>query len=430
MSNQFDLSKREIEILELLATGASNKEIAYKLTISSNTVKVHLRNIYEKIGVGSRTEATVLALQQSLVDVNGITNGEAYSTAGMAQRTGVLQRWGRAPFLVILVLFIGLLSTLIVFIFNERNTANQPYVVTPDENRWQQKADMPTARSHLALATYDGLIYAIGGEEEGGVTGANERYDPSLDRWERLPGKPLPVADIQAAVVGGKIYVPGGRMVSGEITDRMEVYDPFSGTWSEALKLPWPVSAYALVAYEGKLFLFGGWDGERYRAETLIFDPELLEWVLGDPMPAARGFEDAAVATDAIYVVGGQSDQGWLDLSIIYDPEYDELEEAESWQTMVSMPVTEYTIRVLGLADIVHVLEGVEGQDKTKIYSFFPRSDEWRLASILPIELYSYSGVIGSGTEIYIVGGANQGRPSSSVYAYQAIYVISLPLVQ
>ncbi len=75
-----ELSERELEILKLLATGLSNKEIAAQLFLSLNTVKVHLRNIFAKLGVQSRTEATLIAIQRGYVSVPGTAvpaNGEA-----------------------------------------------------------------------------------------------------------------------------------------------------------------------------------------------------------------------------------------------------------------------------------------------------------------------------------------------------------------
>jgi len=71
MTEPVELSERELEILRLVATGASNKEIAVKLSISPNTVKVHLRNILAKIGAVSRTGATVIAMRLGLVQSVG-----------------------------------------------------------------------------------------------------------------------------------------------------------------------------------------------------------------------------------------------------------------------------------------------------------------------------------------------------------------------
>ncbi|MGF1506895.1 MAG: response regulator [Anaerolineae bacterium] len=51
------LSPRERDVIVLLAEGLTNQQIAERLTVSENTVRFHLKNIYEKIGVNNRTEA-------------------------------------------------------------------------------------------------------------------------------------------------------------------------------------------------------------------------------------------------------------------------------------------------------------------------------------------------------------------------------------
>jgi len=63
------LTGREIEVLTLLARGRSNKEIAAKLFIGETTVKGHLRNVFAKLNVLSRTEATSTALRRGLIQL-------------------------------------------------------------------------------------------------------------------------------------------------------------------------------------------------------------------------------------------------------------------------------------------------------------------------------------------------------------------------
>jgi DNA-binding NarL/FixJ family response regulator len=61
------LTQRELEVLRLVARGRTNKEIAEELFISLATVERHVANIYRKIGVRSRVEATAYALGRDLV---------------------------------------------------------------------------------------------------------------------------------------------------------------------------------------------------------------------------------------------------------------------------------------------------------------------------------------------------------------------------
>jgi DNA-binding NarL/FixJ family response regulator len=62
------LTERELTILRLVAEGLSNLDIACKLYVTEQTVKFHLSNIYRKLGVGNRTEATRYAYRNGLID--------------------------------------------------------------------------------------------------------------------------------------------------------------------------------------------------------------------------------------------------------------------------------------------------------------------------------------------------------------------------
>jgi DNA-binding NarL/FixJ family response regulator len=61
------LSERELEILQLMAKGAANKEISSQLNIAQSTVKTHIANIFQKLAVNDRTEAVTQALKKGII---------------------------------------------------------------------------------------------------------------------------------------------------------------------------------------------------------------------------------------------------------------------------------------------------------------------------------------------------------------------------
>ena len=64
------LTKRELDVLKLLAVGMFNKEVGKRLEISERTVKNHVSNIFKKLGVTDRTQAAVFSIRNNLVQIH------------------------------------------------------------------------------------------------------------------------------------------------------------------------------------------------------------------------------------------------------------------------------------------------------------------------------------------------------------------------
>jgi DNA-binding NarL/FixJ family response regulator len=76
--SEYSLTQREHDILELLAEGKSNREIAGRLYLSEKTVKAHLAAIFRKLGVTNRTQAAMMAVQMGVGPVPGALLTEQY----------------------------------------------------------------------------------------------------------------------------------------------------------------------------------------------------------------------------------------------------------------------------------------------------------------------------------------------------------------
>jgi len=423
-----ELTEREREILRLIASGASNKDIALQLFISPNTVKVHLRNIFAKIGAASRTEAAVYAIREGIAQAadlpalaHATQESPAVIPAPLETKNKTYYFWIAA---LITVLLAGVVALMVRTTRAPTIAVASPEPAATPLPRWQARADLPTARGGLAVAVYENQIYAIGGETTQGVTGVMEQYDVASDTWKALTPKPLPVTDINAAVIGGQIYIPGGRLASGRVTDVLESYDPRRALWERRAPLPVALSGYALAAFEGKLYIFGGWDGQKFLATVYEYDPGQDNWIERTPMPTARGFAGAAIAGGKIYVIGGTAGKQALAVNEEYLP------ERGAWSRRAPLPEGRYAMGVASIADILYVVGGV-GQIGASLLplQYVHQQDQWQEFESPFSQRWSHLGLVPFQTQLYGVGGWQNNMPAAQNLSYQAIYTILIPVI-
>jgi DNA-binding CsgD family transcriptional regulator/N-acetylneuraminic acid mutarotase len=466
------ISEREREILRLVATGATNQQIAHQLNISINTVKVHLRNIFGKIGVASRTEATVFAVRNGLVQISeaavaptavaDVLPNEAEPLLApldaadiFTDTPDVAHEWTTTPIEPIVVvhppaarrwlwllgggLLTALLIAVIITFYVTRSsmpvipTAAPPSAseLTPDtRTRWKTLAPMPSGRSGFALTSYNSdtnhYFYVVGGETNGTVSNQLLRYEPGSNTWTALTSKPTAVSDIQAEVIGNKVYVPGGRLASGTISDAFESYDPRRDKWATLKPLPGKLSGYALAAFEGKLYLFGGWDGQNYHAEVWQYDPDLDKWSAKSPMQTARAFADTAVPErqGRIYIIGGENASGALTANESYNPAEDD-GSGRPWSTKAPLPEPTSHLAVATTGRTIFVIGGSNAGKQLLQYSV--ALDSWK-PDTLPIEPLRDLRAEANIDKLYIIGGQNGSTSSMATYEYQANYNVFLPI--
>ena len=452
-----ELSEREREILKLVATGASNKEIALQLFISANTVKVHLRNVFVKIGVISRTEAAMYAVKKGLVtgvspqlravetqDTVGMENPSAdtVSSGKMPNpeppMNGVLEKPELAPSrrtrygVVVVVLSVVLVTLVATLVLILRRTPSLLGVTgkTATANtfqRWSRLADMPTARSGLAAVSVENQVYAIGGTTLNGITGIVEQYDPQSDTWQSGASKPLPVSDVSAVVIGGKIYVPGGVTVSGQVTDALEIYDPVLKRWEQGASLPEARSAYAIATFEGKLYLFGGTDGASITATTFVYIPQQNLWINQPSMPTARVWASAAVANSKIHVIGGFDGKQSLTTHEIFQPQES---SPIAWSNGVSLPQGRQGLCAVTIADFLFVFGGINADsvNLTPI-QLVPQDIEWHEMDDWKFDNLSKFGAVVMNGRVFVIGGMSDQNLINRVLSVQVMYTIMFPAV-
>lgn len=426
------LSDRELEILKLIATGASNKEIGTSLSISPNTVKVHIANIFSKIGVVSRTEAAMYAVRIGLVQtsLNDVQKTDTITIDENRFNSKII--W---PSIFLVLIFIILSVGIGGYIIRSRmiKFAIPPTNLPNSTTSWKLLAPMVEPRSNFAYAINGNSIYVIGGIAKDGVTDSVESYNIANNSWSKRQSKPLAVSEVGAVLIGGKIYVPGGRKADGKITDVVEIYDPGLDKWSEGPKLPKGICGYSSLAIEGELTLFGGWDGKNYLNSVYIYNPSASNgWIELGSINNARAYAGVAFIDGKIYLIGGQGETGALtDNDVMTYGSIITNNMSLKWEKSTAMPTNRYKMGLTSIANMIYIVGGlgISGQP-LQAMRYIPQDNQWQSLETPISGAWEGLGLISNSTNLFVLGGKMGDVISNKMYTYQAVYTIALPVIR
>jgi DNA-binding CsgD family transcriptional regulator len=465
------LSEREMDVAVLLVTGATNNEIAERLVISPHTVKVHLRNIYEKLEVNTRTEASTLLLQKRWVALSGVEPAAPVTdpvpaaipdAEPLADIVGPIFAWQPYYLLAAIALAVSLLflppligqgATPASNLLSDSASMAQAQPVVNVYPRWELRTPLPAARSRFALISPgDNNLYAIGGEGAQGQILANVvAYNLIVNEWRPVAPLPQPLSNMAATTWNGEIYVAGGATdntadntsgnaadnATGEtdsltITNGLWRYSVGENLWQQIGVLPASLAGASLVAADDALYLLGGWDGQQmynqvWRLPLDIDDPDAdnpvtaSQWEVVAELPVARAFGGAVVVNDAIFVAGGYDGRRELDFAQRY------LFAEGKWQELPPLSTPRGGIQVLydGLA--VFVIGGGWQQPVNTLERFDPALGMWsHFPSPIEGEWRNLGASASESGYLYLLGGWSGGYLTTHMQ-YQSSFRTFLP---
>ena len=309
----------------------------------------------------------------------------------------------------------------------------------PATLQWTRKSDMPTARTGFATSVVNGTVFVIGGNiqlergEFGEIsTSTVEMYDPETDTWEQKSNMPTARSGVSVSVVDGKIYAIGGTKIKtiqvprgfnseSEELATVEMYDPVTDTWTQKADMPTPKKTMTCVV-NGKIYAIGGWltTNEKPHLETVeVYDPGTDTWAKAQSMNCARCSAAISVVNGKIYAIGGlgsppiqeQSDL-YLSSVEVFNPKTNQWQEG----TEMSAPKALHTASVIdGKIYVIggYFKEGREFKKLSTIEIYNPTTDHWLQEPDMPIGKWGHKTEVIDG-QIYIFGGG----PATSVQVY------------
>lgn len=450
------LSEREMEVARLLVTGATNAEIARELVISPHTVKVHLRNVFEKLQVGSRTEASMVLVQRGWVSVPGVEVPPPVEAPALVPVTEPplpdpaplddldappqLWQWGVVTMGLVAALLMIVLpgwvsrpkSSLSLLSDSGQTVVGKPVVESLP--RWEGQPALLPARSRMAAVQVNGRIFVAGGESAEGMTlDRLDIFDLATGQWEVGAALPAPRANLAMTLGGDDLVVAGGSRL--DITgDTLALYDDLAryhrdtDRWQEGGRLPQALAGAALVSQGDSLYLLGGWDGTAFHDEIWRLPLERIDraepddWEVITRLPAPAAWLGAVMVDRTLFVAGGYNGQRELADFGAYT-----LDSGE-WRTFAPLNVPRGGLVLVydgvsvvavggGWARTIQTHERYDALTNQWINIPSPVQGEWR-----------HLAAASDGGSIYLIGGWS-GEYLDTMLQYQSTFRALLPAI-
>lgn len=455
------LSDREMEVARLLVTGATNGEIARVLVISPHTVKVHLRNVFDKLQVSSRTEASMLLVKRGWVVVPGVGVAGAESPA-IQEEAPVVEApmiaepeplpnleaqprpWQLGIVLAALAIaFVTLLAppwiiapkSHVALLSDGGQTILGKPVLNNLPYRWEIQPSLSQPRSRMAAVVDGEKIYVIGGEgEEGAPLDLVEIFDLLTKQWQQASPLPAPRANLAVAIAGDDLIVGGGSRLDNSTDTDMTIYDDMlryhrdQDSWTLAGKLPLPLAGMALAVHGDRLYLVGGWDGQKMQdsvwelplAKIDSARPE--DWTVVTHLPEAKAWFGAVMVDDQLYVVGGYDGRRELADFAVYNVTSNE------WRHLASLTTPRGGVTLVYDGLTVLALGG--GWDNTiqNHERYDAPTDQWTTITSPISGEWRHFGAVASDGSVYIFGGWS-GAYLDSTLQFQSTFRALLPSI-
>lgn len=424
------LSERERQILHLVATGRSNQQIANELGISVNTVKVHLRNVFGKIGAASRTEASMYAVRAGIVTVDRVidarTTGEVEAPLVPTDKEVVVEQFG-APtstsedMVDVLPEAVArpqdLESLPVATPARSDAPEPQPAAVTAVVEQAAQPARTPmkprSTRMFVLLALCLVLV-ALGGIAVTWLVRLNQRVDDqaqdverfNLARWRELPALPTPRAGFAVAAIEDQLFVIAGENESG-VLNTVARFDTSSQNWVALAHKPNAVTDVRAAKLGEKLYVPGGRrsaDAKDISATVERYDPDTNQWEKLADLPQPRSGYALTALEGKLYLFGGWDGTAYRDEVFAYDP------KSNTWTELESMPTARAFASAAVIEDSIVVVGGENKAGPVASSEQYTPSQEgtrpWVNRPPMPSPRSHISAAVAL-SNIYVFGGDN-----------------------